>query len=235
MPRPPESARPAAATALRAWLNRLRRRLWYLLAWRMLFGERAGSGRLLPRTRVAPSTCIEGESALQLADHVFIGQFNFIEASAGMVIDEGVQITNFCSLVTHSTHRSLRLMGRLSAAASGARTGDIRAAIRIGAYSYIGPHSLVEAGSTLGRGTLVAAYSRVRGEFPAFAVLAGNPAQVVGDTRERDAPWLREHPELQQPYRDWAGALPDGVLDGVLGGAAPRDPTPHAAPPDAAP
>lgn len=198
---------------MRATLNRWRRRLWHVLAWRMLFGERDALGAVLPSTRIAPSTCIEGESGLQLADHVFIGQFNFIEASAGMVIEEGVQITNFCSIVTHSTHRSIRLMGRLTAATSGERIGDVRAPIRIGAYSYIGPHSLVEAGSTLGRGTLVAAYSRVRGAHPPFAVLAGNPARVVGDTRERDARWLVDHPELQAPYLAWAGALPAGVLE----------------------
>ena len=84
--------------------------------------------------------------------------------------------------------------------------------IHLGAYSYIGPHSLIEAGTRLGRGTLVAAYSRVRGEHPAFAVLSGSPAQVVGDTRARDGAWLQRHPELQQAYADWAGSLPDGVL-----------------------
>jgi acetyltransferase-like isoleucine patch superfamily enzyme len=202
-----------AELRLRAWINRARRRLWHALFGRVLFGERVGEGPLRPASRIAPSTCIEGESGLALADHVFIGQFNFLEASAGLTIEEGVQITNFCSIVTHSTHRSIRLMGRLTAATGGERVGDVRAPIRIGAYSYVGPHSLVEAGTVLGRGTLVAAYSRVRGEHPAFAVLRGNPAQVVGDTRERDAPWLREHAELRQAYADWAGSLPPGVIE----------------------
>lgn len=197
---------------MRSWINRWRRKVWHLLGYRMLFGERGVGGQHLPSTRIAPSACIEGEAGLTLADHVFIGQFNFLEASAGLVIEEGVQITNFCSIVTHSTHRSVRLMGRLSAATGGARVGDVRAPIRIGAYSYIGPHSLIEADTTLGRGTLVAAYSRVRGEHPAFAVLSGNPAQVVGDTRERDAPWLRQHPDLQAAYTAWAGELPPSVL-----------------------
>ena len=92
---------------IRPWLNHWRRRVARALLYRMVFGE---SRR--PHTRIAPSTCIDGEAGLQLADHVFIGQFNFIDASAGLVIEEGVQITNFCSIVTHSTHNALRINGR---------------------------------------------------------------------------------------------------------------------------
>jgi len=92
-------------TAVRAWVNRWRRRCWHLLFFRMLFGERSG-GALLPGTRISPSTCIEHEDRLQLADDVFIGHFNFIEASAGVRIGRGTQITNFVSIVSHSTHRA---------------------------------------------------------------------------------------------------------------------------------
>src|SRR5690349_14686070 len=72
---------------LRATLNRWRRRIWHAWAYRMVFGEQAADGRLLPHTRIAPSTCIDAAHRLQLADHVFIGQFNFIDASAGLVIE----------------------------------------------------------------------------------------------------------------------------------------------------
>ena len=66
--------------ALRATLNRWRRRLWRWLFFRMLFAERdPASGALRAHSRIAPSTCIEGEAGLQLADHVFIGQFNFLD------------------------------------------------------------------------------------------------------------------------------------------------------------
>ena len=68
----------------------------------------------------------------------------------------------------------------------------VRAPISIGERCFIGPHSTIEAGSTVGHGTLVAAHSRVRGQFPDFAVLSGRPARVVGDVREGDERWLRE-------------------------------------------
>ncbi|WP_457445601.1 acyltransferase [Roseateles sp. P5_E4] len=185
---------------MRVFINRLRRRLLRLLGFRMLFGE-AGA----PHSRIAPSTCIEGEGGLQLADHVFIGQFNFIDAGAGLVIEEGVQITNFCSIVTHSTHNALRVNGRRSAVLGGELPGYRKGTIRLGAYSFVGPHSLIEPGSTLGKGAILCAYSQLRGAAPDFAIMAGQPARQVGDTRERDAALLARHPELREAYAAWAG------------------------------
>ena len=43
--------------------------------------------------------------------------------------------------------------------------------------------------------------------FPDFAVLAGSPAQVVGDTRAADERWLAAHPELLAAYRRWRQGL----------------------------
>ena len=77
--------------------------------------------------------------------------------------------------------------------------------VHIGAYSFIGPQVLIEAGTRLGRGTLVRAGSVVRGEFPDFAVLDGRPARVVGDARQRDEALLQRYPELRAHYDAWAG------------------------------
>jgi acetyltransferase-like isoleucine patch superfamily enzyme len=199
---------------MRGWINRLRRWAARVLWHRMLFGE-LSQGRRLPNTRIAPSTCIEHEDRLTLADHVYIGPFNFIEASAGVEIGEGVQITHHASIVTHSSHRTQRLLGRRFVEWSGPRPGWIAGPVVIGPYSFIGPHSLIEAGSRLGAGTVVRAGSVVRGDFPDFAVLAGNPAQVVGDAREADRRWLERHPELRADYEAWAGALPTAPAEGL--------------------
>lgn len=60
-------------------------------------------------------------------------------------------------------------------------------------------------GVELGKGSIVSAYSFVQaGEYPDFAILAGNPARVVGDTREGDAEWLAQNPELHRLYEAWA-------------------------------
>ncbi len=174
----------------------------------MLFGERS-AGRLLPGTRISPSTCIESEDRLVLADDVFIGHFNFIEASAGVQIGRGTQITNFVSIVSHSTHRAVRVASALSSHDQ-TEQAVLRALISIGERCFIGPHSTIEAGTVLGHGTLVAAHSRVRGQFADFAVLAGSPARVVGDTRDADRRWLAQHPDLQAPYEAWVRSLQEG-------------------------
>lgn len=190
-------------TWLRAWINRLRRRVVRALMFRIVFGERS-QGRSLPCTRISPATLIEHEDRLALGDHVYIGPFNFIEASGGVTIEEGVQITSHCSLVTHSSHRSQRLLGRAFATTGDARPGWIAGPIHIGAYTFIGPHSLIEANTRLGRGTLVCAGSFVRGDYPDFAVLEGRPARVVGDTRRTDERLLQQYPEVRALYEAWA-------------------------------
>ena len=190
-------------TRVRAWVNRLRRRAWRWVFFRMLFGERSG-GALLAGTRISPSSCIEHEDRLVLDDDVFIGHFNFIEASAGVRIGRGSQITNYVSIVSHSTHRAVRVAAALSGSDSPALDGAVvRQPIEIGQRCFIGPHSTIEAGTVLGHGTLVASHSRVRGRFPDFAVLAGSPATVVGDTREPDRAWLAAHPQLKARYEAW--------------------------------
>lgn len=196
---------------LRVLLNRWRRRLARWLLFEIVFGERAGdaTATALPLTRISPSSCLEHEEGLLLADHVFIGHFNYIEALHGVRIDEGVQITNFVSVVTHSSHRSQRLMGREYAiTAPEGRVGFIKGPVHIGPYCFIGPHSTIEANTRLGRGCLVASHSRVRGDFPPFSILAGSPARVVGDTRTVDARWLDEHPDWRVHYEAWAGGHP---------------------------
>lgn len=194
-------------TLLRAFLNRLRRRMVRGLLFRVVFGERS-QGRALPHTRISPSTCIEHEDRLVLADHVYIGHFNLLEASGGITLGEGVQITSHCAIVTHSSHRAMRLLGEGYVTWPGAKPGWVAGPVEIGAYSFIGPHSLIEANTRLGRGTLVCAGSFVRGEYPDFAILEGRPARIVGDSREADQKLLAAHPELRVLYDAWAGNSP---------------------------
>ncbi len=141
--------------------------------------------------------------SLSLGENVFIGQYNFIEASNGIVIEEGCQITNFISIVSHSSHISIRLYGS-SYREINDPVGYVKGAIRIEKYSFIGPHVTIMPNSKIGKGSIVSAYTMLKGEFPDFAIIAGNPAKVIGDTREMDNSFFEKNPELKEKYEQWA-------------------------------
>ena len=186
---------------MRAWLQRLWRNL---TAPRMLYGWRAADGRWLAHTRVSTSTVVESPERLEIGDHVYIGHHNVIDASGGLTLGEGVQVTTHCALLTHSSHQALRLAGQAYWGAA-EPAGFVRTATRIGAYSFIGPHSVVAPGARIGRGVLVRAFSYVSGTVADFAIVSGQPARVIGDTREADAAWLQQHPDARADYEAWAG------------------------------
>ena len=170
----------------------------------MIYGV-VHAGVDLPDTRIGSSSTWVGQDNLQLADNVFVGQYNFIEASNGLTIEEGCQITNFVSILSHSSHDSIRLYGR-----EYRKNSDLKAymkgPVHIGKFTFIGPHVTIMPNTKIGKGSLVAAYSFLHGEYPEFSIISGNPAVVVGSTRERDETLLKEFPELIKFYEAWAGS-----------------------------
>jgi acetyltransferase-like isoleucine patch superfamily enzyme len=192
---------------------------------RIVYGWRNTDGSWCAHTRVSTHACFEGTEGLTLGDHVFIGHFNRVDGSNGLVIEEGVQVTSHAAILSHSSHRAVRVMGRRYAVDSNP-LGYVRRATRIGAYSFIGPHSVIAPGSRLGKGVIVQAYSFVSGEVPDFAILGpqahGKPAVVVGDSREMDRPLLQRHPELHHLYAHWAGR--DNLRRALQGGGSEQEP-----------
>ena len=161
------------------------------------------NGVFLKDTRIGSATAIVGKEGLTLGDNVFIGQFNFIEATNGIVIEEGCQITNYVSIITHSSHISIRLYGdqyRKTPKPLAYNEGTVH----VGKYTFVGPHVTIMPNTHIGKGSIVASHSMVKGTFPDFSILGGTPAKVIGDTREMDEPYLNEHPELRTHYANWS-------------------------------
>lgn len=168
----------------------------------MIYGY-TQNGILLKDTRIGSATAIVGKEGLTLEDNVFIGQFNFIEATNGVVIEEGCQITNYVSIITHSSHIAIRLYGdqyRKTPNPLAYNEGNVV----IGKYTFVGPHVTIMPNTTIGKGSIVASHSLVKGTFPDFAIIGGTPAKVIGDTREMDEPYLNEHSELKIHYANWS-------------------------------
>ncbi len=160
-------------------------------------------GEKLLRTRVSNSTAIQGERNLDIEDNVFIGHFNFIDASNGLKIEEGCQITNYVSILTHSSHISIRLYGHAyNQTEKMIAYGS--APVSIGKFTFVGPHSVIMPGTTIGKGSLISAFSYVKGDFPDFSIIQGNPATRIGDTRDLDRTWLEANEELRVYYEEWS-------------------------------
>ena len=130
---------------------------------------------------------------LYIGDNVFIGHFNYIDGcNAKLTIGDAVEITNYVSILTHSTHNSIRFGLNEKAKSCGP--------VSIGNNTYIGPHSVIMPNTKTGKGCVISAYSYVKGEFPDYSILRGQPARVIGNTKETDEKLLKEYPELQDYY-----------------------------------
>ncbi|HET6786537.1 MAG TPA: acyltransferase [Aquabacterium sp.] len=211
-------------SALRQRLIRILARLLSVATGpRVVYGWRNADGSYCPSTRVSTHTCFEHPKGLTLGDHVFVGHFNRIDGSNGLVIEEGVQITNYVSVLSHSSHRSVRIMGRRYIGHPDP-LGYVRRATHIGAYSFIGPHCIIAPGARIGKGVIVQAYSFVSGDVPDFAIVGpkalGQPAIVMGDTRLMDGNLLMQHPEYRPVYAAWAGQ--DALRKALEGAAGER-------------
>jgi len=169
----------------------------------MVGGFKKINGEKLPKTRISNSTHVGGIENLSMGDNVYIGHFNFIDASNGLSIGEGCQITNYVSILTHSSHISIRLYGKQYVHVKHP-IGYITGKVELGDYCFVGPHTVIMPGTTIGKGSIISAYSYVKDSFPDFSIISGNPAVIIGDTRSIDAPFLEKHPELMDFYTDWS-------------------------------
>ena len=182
--------------------NKITLRRLHQLRPQIIYGYKKSNGELLKDTRISSSTVLNGEANLNIANNVFIGHFNFIEASNGITIKEGCQITNYISILSHSSHISIRLYGTHFRTSKNHK-GYIKGDVYIGGYTFIGPHSTIMPNTKIGKGCLVSGYSMVSGNFPDFSIIKGNPAKVVGSTKDLDKEYL-EDPEILKMYNQWA-------------------------------
>jgi acetyltransferase-like isoleucine patch superfamily enzyme len=136
---------------------------------------------------------------LKIGNNVFIGHFNYIDAfNAELKIGNNVQITNYCNILTHSTHNDIRYPRKILKSEKCQQTIKNISVVSIDDYTYIGPHSVIMPGTKIGKGCIVGAYSYVKGEFPDFSILRGQPAKIVGSTKEIDDELIQKFPELRE-------------------------------------
>jgi acetyltransferase-like isoleucine patch superfamily enzyme len=123
---------------------------------------------------------------LRVGDRCLIGRGSHLVAHRSLVIHDDV-ITGPDCYVTDQNHVYAdpdRPIGQ---------QWPVDAPVEIGPGSWLGAGCVILPGTRLGRNTVVAAGTVVRGEFPDHAVLAGIPAEVV----RRYEPGVGWQPELR--------------------------------------
>jgi acetyltransferase-like isoleucine patch superfamily enzyme len=151
--------------------------------------------------RISNTTHVSNQKNVKFSNNVFIGHFSYIDGFDKVSIGTGSQITNYVSILTHSSHNSIRLYGEhYIENCNGDMEGLVTAPVEIGEYCFIGPHSVIMPGTVLGKGCIVSAFSFVSGKFDNYSVIRGIPAKVVGNTTEIDEEFLKQSPHLKNLY-----------------------------------
>ena len=145
-------------------------------------GYKNSDGSFRSKTRISNMAHLSSKQNIELEDNVFIGHFNYIDGFRKVKIGTGVQITNYVSILTHSSHNTIRELGdeyneRLHESKE-LESGEIS----IGNYTFIGPHSTIMPGTKIGDNCIVSAHSFVSGHFPNNSIIRGIPAKIVGST-----------------------------------------------------
>lgn len=104
---------------------------------------------------------VQNKAGLKLGHRTDIGAFSYINAKAGVVIEDEVQIGSHCSIYSIST-----IDGR-------------EAPVTLKKNCRIGTHSSVMPGVTVGENSVVGAHSFVNRDIPPNCIAFGVPARVT--------------------------------------------------------
>lgn len=169
----------------------------------MVQGYRDPSGKYHPLTRISDTALLIHPENIYIGNNVYIGHHNIIDGVGGVQIGEGTQFAADVSIFTHSSHIAVRLYGRhYQEIPEYEKKAYVMAPVRIGRYVYAGAGAKIFSGVTLGDGSLVYAGAFVTKDVADFQIVAGCPANVIGDTRDLDKPYL-EDPQLLEWYNEW--------------------------------
>jgi acetyltransferase-like isoleucine patch superfamily enzyme len=104
---------------------------------------------------------VQHKDNLKLGEHTDIGAFTYINAKYGVVIGKKVQIGSHCSIYTIST------------------IDDKKGKVIIKENARLGTHSTVMPGVTIGKNSVIGAYSFVNKNIPDNVVAYGVPVKIV--------------------------------------------------------
>ena len=104
---------------------------------------------------------VQHKENLELGKNTDIGAFTYIAAHYGVVIEENVQIGSHCSIYSIST------------------IDNKKGKVILKKNCRIGSHSVVMPGVTIGKNSVIGAFSFVTSNIPDNVIAFGVPAKVV--------------------------------------------------------
>lgn len=111
--------------------------------------------------------------SIEIGDHTGISNCSIV-SSIGITIGDHVLIGGSCKLYDHDFH-SLDFEKRMSTDDQGGKA----APIKIESGAFIGAHSIILKGVTIGEKSIIGAGSVVTKDIPAGEIWAGNPAKFI--------------------------------------------------------
>lgn len=151
-------------------------------------------------SRISSTAKLINKEKIDINDNVWVGHYSLIDGIGGVKIGEGVHVASHSVIYSHSSQNTIRYLGKeyINIPAE-KRIGYIFQEVVIGNYSFIGTSSVILPGTKIGKGCVVGAGSIVKGVYPDYSIIVGNPAKIVGDTRDIDSEFMKEH-NISQTY-----------------------------------
>jgi acetyltransferase-like isoleucine patch superfamily enzyme len=145
-------------------------------------------------TRLSSSVVILSKPKLAIADHVWVWHHSILDATEGIIIEEGAQIGVWVGIFTHGSEKSIRLLGKQFVNIPNLnRLGYSRGSVKIGAYTFIGAGSVVLPGVSIGKGCLISTGTLVTKDIPDYSIVIGWPGKIQGSTIDFDLKSFKEH------------------------------------------
>lgn len=110
---------------------------------------------------------VKNVANLELGENTDIGAFTYMNAKFGIVIEENVQIGSHCSIYSVST------------------IDDKEGKVVLKKNCKIGSHSVIMPGVTVGKNSVVGAFSFVNKDIPDNVVAFGIPAKVISQLAKK--------------------------------------------------
>ena len=160
----------------------------------MVYGYKCKmTGKYYRLTRISSSAVIVVPEKLTIMDRVWVWHNSILDASGGLHIGEGCQIGAFVGIFTHSSHVSIRLLGKsYTDYSAGERVGYVQRPVSIGEFSFIGSSSVIYPGANIGKGSIIMPGTHVKGDIPEFSLVSGNPAKIVMSVDLLDRMYLKD-------------------------------------------